>query len=71
VRQQKLFGTGVDEGLVQEAIELASGQSRVTATLLQRRLRIDYQQAMDVLAQLGARGVVELEADASQGRVVV
>lgn len=70
-RQQKLFAADVDDELVAEAIELARGQSRVTATLLQRRLRIDYQQAMDVLAQLGARGVVELEPDASQGRVVV
>lgn len=71
VRQQKLFAAEVDEGLVQEAVELVSGQSRVTAALLQRRLRIDYQLAMDLMTQLGARGVVELEADASQGRVVV
>jgi ribosomal protein S25 len=71
VRQQKLFAADVDEELLQEAIELVRGESRVTATLLRRRLRIDYQQAMDVLVQLGARGVVELEADMSQGRVVV
>jgi ribosomal protein S25 len=70
-RQQKLFAPEIDEDLLQEALDLVSGQSRVTAVLLQRRLRIDYQQAMDVLGQLGARGVVELDADASQGRVVV
>lgn len=70
-RQQKLFGAAVDEELMGEATELARGQSRVTAALLQRRLRIDYQQALEVLGELGARGVVELDADASQGRVVV
>jgi len=71
VRQQKLFAADVDEDLLQEALEVVDGQSRVTAVLLQRRLRIDYQQAMDVLRQLGARGVLELDADATQGRVVV
>lgn len=70
VRQQGLFDANADEALVAEAIELVTGTRRVTATLLQRRLRIDYPQALDLLAQLAARGVVELEADASQGRVV-
>jgi DNA segregation ATPase FtsK/SpoIIIE-like protein len=61
----------VDEALLGEAVELLGGTRRVTAALLQRRLRIDYQQAMDVMVQLASRGLVELEADASQGRVVV
>jgi len=70
-RQQSLFGGGgVDEALLAEATELISGSRRVTASLLQRRLRIDYQEAMDVLAALAARGAVELDADASQARVV-
>ena len=72
VRQQNLFAaSGADEELVEEAVELIAGSRRVTATLLQRRLRIDYAQALEVLAQLAARGKIELEADASQGRVLV
>lgn len=71
-RQQSLFaGAGVDDALLAEAMELIRGSRRVTATLLQRRLRIDYAEALDVLAALAARGQVELEADASQGRVLV
>ena len=69
-RQQQLFTPSVDEELVREALELASGQSRVTAAQLQRRLRIDYEQAKELMAQLGARGAVELDADATQGRVI-
>lgn len=70
-RQQALFPAPADEELIAEATELVAGARRVTATLLQRRLRIDYAQALDLMAQLAARGVVELDADASQGRVVV
>ncbi len=70
VRQQGLFGSGVDDELVAEAMELLAGTRRVSASLLQRRLRIDYAQAIDLLAQLAARGAVELEADATQGRVL-
>lgn len=70
VRQQGLFDSGVDEGLIAEAMDLLAGTRRVSASLLQRRLRIDYAQAIDLLAQLAARGAVELEADATQGRVL-
>jgi S-DNA-T family DNA segregation ATPase FtsK/SpoIIIE len=70
-RQQQLFGGGgVDEDLVQEAIEVVLGTRRATATLLQRKLRIDYDLALEVLSELAARGVVALEGDATQGRVV-
>ncbi|MBL9077711.1 MAG: hypothetical protein JNL08_09415 [Planctomycetes bacterium] len=70
-RQQQLFANEVDDDLVQEAMDVLDGQSRATASLLQRRLRIDYDQAVALMAQLGARGLVELEADATQGRVIV
>ncbi|MBL8749351.1 MAG: hypothetical protein JNK78_09325 [Planctomycetes bacterium] len=70
VRQQGLFDGGVDEGLIAEAMDLLEGTRRVSASLLQRRLRIDYAQAIDLLTQLAARGVVELEGDATQGRVL-
>lgn len=69
-RQQELFAAGIDERLVQEAIELVTSTRRASATLLQRKLRIDYAQAVDLLGELAARGLVALEGDASQGRVL-
>ncbi|MBX3464741.1 MAG: hypothetical protein KF830_16345 [Planctomycetes bacterium] len=68
VRQRELFAPALDDELVAEAIELAGQHSRVTAGLLQRRLRIDYSRAVELLALLGARGVLEPEADRTQGR---
>ena len=64
-RQQKLFGAGVDEGLVQEAQELLARGRRPTASLLQRKLRIDYELAQDLLQELERRGVVA--ADGRRG----
>lgn len=69
VRQQRLFLSGLDEALVREAIDIVQSTRRASATLLQRRLRIDYEQAREVLAVLAHRGVVELADDGSQGRV--
>ena len=69
-RQQQLFGSWLDEGLIQDAIEVVTSSRRANAALLQRKLRIDYALAVDVLATLAARGVVELEGDATQGRVL-
>lgn len=69
-RQQQLFGSQLDEALVQEAIEIVTGSRRASVTFLQRRLRIDYALASEILAELAARGVVELEGDATQGRVL-
>lgn len=68
-RQGNLF-QGSDEGLVQEAIEVVTGAGRATAGLLQRKLRIDYQEALGLLAELAARGVIALEGDATHGRVL-
>lgn len=70
VRQQRLFGAGPDEALVAEAIETVTSWGRASATFLQRKLRIDYELACQLMVELGARGVVELEADASRGRVL-
>ena len=64
-RQQKLFGGGVDEGLVQEAQELLARGRRPTASLLQRKLRIDYELAQDLLQELERRGLVA--ADGRRG----
>ncbi|MCR9245366.1 MAG: hypothetical protein NXI31_10060 [bacterium] len=69
-RQQPLFGSAVDEELVDEARQVVLETRRATATFLRRRLRIGYDEACDVLAELSARGVVELGDDASQGRVI-
>jgi ribosomal protein S25 len=69
-RQQQLFGSWLDEGLIQDAIEVVTSSRRANAALLQRKLRIDYALAKDVLAALAARGVVELEGDETQGRVL-
>lgn len=69
-RQRQLFGGALDEALVQEAIDVVTSSRRASATFLQRKLRIDYEQATEVLAELAARGVVALEGDASQGRVL-
>lgn len=68
-RQQHLFAATPDAALVDEAIEVVTTWRRASATFLQRRLRIDYAMACQLLAELAARGIVELEADASQGRV--
>lgn len=70
-RQQSLFGNGLEQGLVQEAIDLVVGARRASAGFLQRKLRIDYPLAVELLAELAARGVVALEGDASHGRVLL
>ena len=64
-RQQKLFGTHLDEGLLAEATELVASGRRTTATLLQRKLRIDYELAVEVLAELTTRGLVSGDEDRS------
>jgi hypothetical protein len=69
-RQQNLFGAHLDETLVQEAIELVTSSRRASVAFLQRKLRIDYPLATDVLGALAARGVVALDGDATQGRVL-
>lgn len=70
VRQQVLFGPNLDDALVAEAVEVVTTWRRASATFLQRKLRIDYDLACRVLVELGRRGIVELEADATHGRVL-
>jgi hypothetical protein len=69
-RQKHLFAAHLDAGLVREAIELVTSSRRASVAFLQRKLRIDYPLASDVLAELAARGVVALDGDATQGRVL-
>ena len=70
IRQQDLFDARVDESLIQEAIDVVIGARRASVSFLQRKLRIDYDTAAQVLAELAARGVIAIEGDATQGRVV-
>ncbi|MEY4831005.1 MAG: Ftsk gamma domain [Planctomycetota bacterium] len=68
-RQMSLFGASMDETLLREALQICESSRRASATLLQRKLRIDYEQACVVLAQLAQRGMVELEEDGTQARI--
>lgn len=61
---------GLDEGLVAEAIELVTTSRRANTVFLQRKLRVDYELAAALLAELAARGVVALDAEATHGRVL-
>jgi len=71
VRQRRLFrDPSIDEGLVQEATDLVLESGRANAAHLQRRLRIDYEQAVELLGILAQRGVIHLEAGANQGRLL-
>ncbi|MEC7725022.1 MAG: DNA translocase FtsK, partial [Planctomycetota bacterium] len=57
-RKQQLFFGGVDEGLVEEARELLGRGRRLSASMLQRKLRIDYELAQELLRELGQRGLL-------------
>ncbi len=69
VRQQRLFLNGLDEALVREATDLVQASRRASAAMLQRKLRIEFDQAVEVLALLAHRGVIDLADDGTQGRV--
>lgn len=68
-RQKSLFGNAADEALLREAQEICESSHRPSAVLLQRKLRIDFELARAVLAQLAERGIVELQEDGTQARV--
>lgn len=58
------------EPLVAEAIEVVVGSGRASAALLQRKLRLDFAAAEQLLGELARRGIVELGADSAHGRVL-
>jgi DNA segregation ATPase FtsK/SpoIIIE-like protein len=62
--------SGLDEALVGEAVDLVTSARRANTVFLQRKLRVDYDVAAALLAELAARGVVALDADATHGRVL-
>lgn len=57
-RQQNLFGGGLDEQLIEEARELLVRGRRPSASMLRRKLRIDYDLAQDLLRELSNRGLM-------------
>jgi DNA segregation ATPase FtsK/SpoIIIE-like protein len=69
VRQQRLFVGRIDESLVLDAIGIVTSSRRASATVLQRKLRIDFEQAMELLSVLAHRGVIDLVEGEAQGRV--
>jgi hypothetical protein len=70
-RQGSLFApTTVDPDLVDEAASLVVEYRRASANFLRRRLRISAAEAIDVLAALRERGIVECEDGSAHGRVV-
>jgi S-DNA-T family DNA segregation ATPase FtsK/SpoIIIE len=70
-RQGSLFGLKRgDDPLVAEAIDLIQQSGRASASFLQRKLRVDFGTASQLLLILAERGVIELDADQSQGRLL-
>jgi hypothetical protein len=71
-RQRTLF-TGVtsDPALLDEAARLVIAQHRANAALLQRRLRVSFEDAAELIEQLRVLGVVDGEVGTPSGRVVV
>lgn len=71
LRQGSLFGLKRgDDPLVAEAIDLIQQSGRASASFLQRKLRVDFGTASQLLLILAERGVIELDADQSQGRLL-
>jgi hypothetical protein len=72
VRQRSLFlGPGTDDALVGEAARVVVEQRRANAALLQRRLRVSYDDAIDLLDSLRRRGVIDGAERDDAGRVLV
>lgn len=69
-RQQRLFQQDLDPAVVEEAVQIVLETRRASAAMLQRKLRVDFDMARRLLAELANRGLVELDADAAQGRLL-
>ena len=57
------------EGLVQEAKELVLNSRRVSASYLQRRLRVNFQEAMGLLRVLKGQGVISIGEGETHGKL--
>ena len=56
-------------GMLQEATELILKSGRVSATFLQRRLRVDFQQAMVLLSELKGQGLINIGEGETHGKL--
>jgi hypothetical protein len=78
---EEVVGSPVDEpvveiphpiqvsGMLQEATELILKSGRVSATFLQRRLRVDFQQAMGLLSELKGQGLINIGEGETHGKL--
>jgi S-DNA-T family DNA segregation ATPase FtsK/SpoIIIE len=57
--------------LLQEAIDAVRGQSSVTTSFLQRKLRVGYPKAGKLMEQLEAKGIIGPDQGGGQGRLVL
>ena len=70
-RQGSLFGgIASDERLIAEATRLVVTSRRANAAFLRNRLRVRYEEAEELLQALAARGVVQLDPESAQARVL-
>jgi len=60
-----------EKPLIEQAIELIRGQERVSASFLQRRLRISFKRAQQLIEELEAMGWVGPDEGGGQGRLVL
>ena len=56
-----------EPGLVEDAAELVLNSGRVSASFLQRRLRVDFDGAMQLLRALRVRGVIRIGDNETHG----
>ena len=70
--QGHLFGPGaLDPALIEEAAELVLTSHRASAEFLRRRLRVDRNEARELLARLHELGVVVCDEGADHGEVIM
>jgi S-DNA-T family DNA segregation ATPase FtsK/SpoIIIE len=51
-------GSGEDEDLIQQCIEIIRSEQKASVSLMQRRLRLGYTRAARIMDELEARGIV-------------
>ncbi len=60
-----------EENLLEQAMEIVRREERVSASLLQRKLRIGFKRAQELIEELEARGVVGPDEGGGRGRRVL
>ncbi len=59
------------EDLIEQAINALEGQERVSASFLQRKLRVGFKRAQELIEELEARGIVGPDEGGGKGRAVL